>query len=143
MQFYFCDIRVRRYVAHRLKVAAATDSDTSLYSGPELQNVLFQLAICSEIGFGVRRSRQKSLDYLKRSGMTQAQLDDHINVIKEVKYQQSFFLNASYRKIREKELTLEIEYDRRYGKHEQLDAIVTEHREEIDDIEAIMESKTQ
>ncbi|OCK76319.1 TPR-like protein [Lepidopterella palustris CBS 459.81] len=142
MQFYFGDIRIRRYVADCLETAAVSSSSGGMYSGSVLQNVLFQLALCYEIGFGVRRSREKSVVYLTQSGMTRADLDDQISLIKDAGSQNFYFQNSSFRKFRQNGFTLEIDYDRHYDKHEQLDAQEAEYRQEINDIETVFGSKS-
>ena len=75
---YLSDYRVRSYIRRCLeqKVSVATKQPTSFD-----QNLAFQLALCHSIGFGVARSDLKTQENLLKSGRSQEELDQAINLV--------------------------------------------------------------
>ncbi|MCJ1436521.1 hypothetical protein MMC27_005900 [Xylographa pallens] len=65
VEFYGCDYRVRSYIAKYLETLFHKESDSCIEAFSA--KIAFQLALCYQLGFGIKRDEIKSKEVLRRS----------------------------------------------------------------------------
>ena len=95
---YFSDYRVRSQIANRLEERLSQSPRS--FSSVSTRNVAYQIALCYELGFGVKRDDHKSMEGLHSSGRTRIDIEDTLN--RYCKGQKSIHQGPGIREVAEK-----------------------------------------